>query len=343
MPSFYIMALGLVPDGEAGGAESCRLIPRAWGVAIFDWALLATQHKMHVPYQLADSYANSCNLEFRVKADTADAAVQSFRSITVALLASGVAPFGVPMVSTHSINDFSNISGAACDENDPRHGQAKRIASKEEVVEIWPAATSSGGMAALGATRRVSAKLVAEATREAELWRDLVKKQPVLHVLEDTILSVPQTTNMGQGILQMWTGLESLFPKVQSEVSFKLALYLAQLQGASKSRLAYFNKAKKAYNIRSKIAHGGSLRDDTEQNREKWSSNWALLIDAYKAILVRRGLPDEEELIAELLRDADEAGGDANPRPPSGLPSRLPSTRPPGERAAARPATSSGP
>lgn len=212
---------------------------------------------MHVPYQLADSYSRSCNLEFQVEADTADAAVQDFRAINLALLASGVTPFVVPIVSTHSINDFSNISGAARDENDPRHDRAKRIASKAEVVEIWPAAMSSGGLAALSATRRVSAGVVGEAVREAELWRNLVKRQPVLRVLEDTILSVPQTTNIGQGILQMWTGLESLFPKVQTEVSFRLALYLAQLQGGAKSRLMYFNNAKKAYGVRSKVAHGG--------------------------------------------------------------------------------------
>lgn len=63
---------------------------------------------------------------------------------------------------------------------------------------------------------------------------------------------------------------------------------------------------------------GESLRDDTEQNRAKWSSSWALLVDAYKAILNRRGLPDEEDLIDELLRGADEAGGDVGHQPKSG-------------------------
>lgn len=301
------MAMGLVPDGEGGGTASCQMVPRRWDVAIFDWAYLTTEHNMHFPYQMADSYARSCNLEFAIEANSHSDAITRFRSINLSLLALGTAPFAIPMISTHSINDFSNIYGAAIDPSDARHERAKAIWSKNETVEVWGVPGASGGMGAIGTSRTISASQVEQAVAEAELWRRLVGKQPVLRLIEDTILSVPQTADLGQGILQMWTGLESLFPRVQTEVSFRIALYLAQLRGATSGRLEYFNQVKKAYGVRSKVAHGGSLREKTKENHVKWTASWQVLVDAYRAILKRHGLPDDETLIGELLQDADRS------------------------------------
>src|SRR4051794_8744976 len=102
MPTYYLMALGLFPDGSPVDSGACRLVPRTWGVAIFDWAYVSSEHRMHVPFTVADNYAHSCNLEFAIEAESPTAALDYFRSVNVALLAANVAAFGVPTISTHS-------------------------------------------------------------------------------------------------------------------------------------------------------------------------------------------------------------------------------------------------
>jgi hypothetical protein len=98
-------------------------------------------------------------------------------------------------------------------------------------------------------------------------------------------------------------GWNPIFPKVQSEVSFRLALYLAQLQSPLGDRQDFFHRAKRSYGDRSKVAHGGVIKP--KGGMDPWSEAWSILTHTVRAILVRRNIPTEEELIQELLVAAD--------------------------------------
>lgn len=99
--------------------------------------------------------------------------------------------------------------------------------------------------------------------------------------------------------------MEALFPKVSTEVSFRLALYLAQLQQIELPS-EVFQRTRAAYNLRSRIAHSGPKITDTQ-----WREAWDLLISAASAILQRGRLPSEDELLNEILTKHDESSDQA--------------------------------
>jgi hypothetical protein len=82
-----------------------------------------------------------------------------------------------------------------------------------------------------------------------------------------------------------------------------MALYLAQLASNSTDRIAYHDKIRAAYNLRSQIAHGSKSKVDTND----WAEAWALLMDCFRAVVRRNGLPAEKELLAELLQGEAKA------------------------------------
>lgn len=301
VPTYYFMVQGLIPDESNAELQSgpFRIIPRRWQIGIWDWALLSTEHDLKVPYQLADLAAQTVNLEIAVQATDTSAAVSLVRALRVFLAANRVFPISTPTISTHSINDFSGIKQFASDPTDQRHERAKTLATGED--RVWMAGVR-GGTIHMGpdqSTRRVDAGTFANAARAAVAWVRLLADAPQLRVLEDAALTAPEIANLGQGILQMWTGLESLFPTIHSELSFRLALYLAQLEPSC--RLDRFKEAKDAYKIRSKVAHGHDLSEPTEQNRESWTACWSLLHSTAQAILARGEMPSTDVLENELL------------------------------------------
>jgi hypothetical protein len=63
-------------------------------------------------------------------------------------------------------------------------------------------------------------------------------------------------------IMLLWSGIEGLL-SVDAEISRRLALYAAlMLRGSSDEKLAFFDKVKKAYSVRSKVVHGGALKPE---------------------------------------------------------------------------------
>jgi hypothetical protein len=95
----------------------------------------------------------------------------------------------------------------------------------------------------------------------------------------------------------IWTGIESLFEEVQSEVSFRLALYIAKmLEGDDKAKCkAAFEQTKKLYNIRSKIVHGGKIK---KEDIDRCVSESAMLLNRLiKKCAVENKMPKSDELI----------------------------------------------
>src|SRR5260370_42645851 len=99
----------------------------------------------------------------------------------------------------------------------------------------------------------------------------------------DAALSTVMMGSLSQSILHMWCAIESLFPSVGAERSFRVSLYLSQLVSQGAGRRGYFEKVKKGYNTRSKIAHGAKH----EASINEWKAAWEIVTDTFNA-LVRR-------------------------------------------------------
>jgi hypothetical protein len=311
---YYALAQGPTPDDGDVDAHPFALVARKWGVGIVDWAFLATKHDLGVPYQVSDALARSVNLEVTVEAKDPGRAIEEIRAVQTCLYARGSMPFSTPILSTHSINDFSNIHGAAHSADDPRHERAAAIWAGAERVRTWPILSPPTVAVPPEASRGISASMFVTAAKEAPRWLEMVAEQPRLRVLEDALLSAPSVPNVGQGILQMWTGLESLFPTVQTEVSFRLALALTQMKPGGLDRVERFKSIRKAYGFRSKVAHGADMRNATETNLAKWTATWQIMTGTVRALLDRSTLPSEEELIVELLASNEPPTTEADRR-----------------------------
>jgi hypothetical protein len=113
----------------------------------------------------------------------------------------------------------------------------------------------------------------------------------------DAAVAAPTLGDLGQSLLHIWTGLEALFPSVSSEVTFRIALYIAQLTDIGADRLSRYEAVRTAYSIRSKVAHG----TNTAVRIDEWNQAWKLLMDCLNALHRRESLPSEKELLTELL------------------------------------------
>ena len=102
---------------------------------------------------------------------------------------------------------------------------------------------------------------------------------------------------MSQLLLHIWAAIEALFPRVSTEVSFRVALYLSQRTSPEEGRLSYLKRIQSAYRIRNAVAHGtsDSIRHD------QWVDAWELLLGAVRSVIRSRGLPTEDQLLSELL------------------------------------------
>ncbi|QPF82696.1 hypothetical protein IC762_23505 [Bradyrhizobium genosp. L] len=60
-------------------------------------------------------------------------------------------------------------------------------------------------------------------------------------------------------LLLAWSGLEALF-RTETELSFRLCLYIANLLKSGSEREEMFERLRQSYNARSKVAHGSGAR-----------------------------------------------------------------------------------
>jgi hypothetical protein len=70
------------------------------------------------------------------------------------------------------------------------------------------------------------------------------------------------------GLLIAWSGLEALF-KTDQELSFRLCLYIANFLKKGSERTEVFERLRRSYSARSKVAHGAGARiDDIHEHAE---------------------------------------------------------------------------
>ncbi|MER8003998.1 hypothetical protein [Streptomyces sp. NPDC095613] len=308
MGRYYVPLSGLIPHDltEPVWAGDYAFIARKWDVSIFDWAELQSKHKLHISYTAGDLLLKSCNMEIAVTASSVDDARDKILAFHVVMYARGFHPFSVQLVSSYSINDYAGICSRKSSHGLELlpEGMRTGITSATDCVEVWPAPYASGAAFRKEAlARTVTHDLLAQVVDDIDRWNNLRSRYPVCRFLERVLMSSPVVADTGQSLLHVWTGLESIFPKVQSEVSFRLALYLAQLQSPLGDRQDFFQRAKRSYGDRSKVAHGGELK--SRDGADPWMEAWSILTHTVRALLNRQCILTEEELIQELLVAAD--------------------------------------
>lgn len=299
--SFYFPLLFLLPNfsGDSVEAGAFEIAKRRWDTSIFDLATLATKHRLHLSYQAMDVFLSRCNMELCISGQTSlEEASVTFRSFRLALYAMGVSPFISPFVTTYSINDYSGINSRDSEslrENLPP-GMEEGLTSETGTLEAWPLELSFQCMIISDALE-LSKKTITEAAEKARAWLALSASSGSLRSIEETANAAPKILPADQSVLHVWSAIEALFPSIRSELTFRIALYLAQLAESGSARLEVYERVRSSYKLRSNITHGSQRKVSAEQ----WQQTWKLLTDAYNAVIRRGHLPTEEELVAELL------------------------------------------
>lgn len=301
MQAFYYPLLFLTPDFEGTSIEAgpFRIAKRLWQTSTFDLATLATKHRLHMPCQAMDVLLSRCNLELCIEEQSSrEEATTAFQSFRLALYTCGVSPFLSPFITTYSINEYSGINSR--DSESLRKtlypGMEKGLTSEAGTLEAWPFELSFQCVVSEKG-RRITKDVVIHAAEKAEAWRALVAANKPLRIVEETANAAPKILPLEQSILHIWSAMEALFPKVSTEVTFKIALYLAQLTKEGSERLAMYDHVRALYVLRSKIAHGSA----NTVGMEEWRQTWELLTEACNAVIRRGCLPEEKQLINELL------------------------------------------
>lgn len=296
---FYVTTTSRNPVAEFDG-PSLILRPRKWNVSIFDWTYLAVTppHRLNVEYQLIDVLTKTCDVSIGLR-DAADhsEAKRKFSALRAMSCALGVEPLIAQFVGTHPLDALSAINGAPADSEDPRHATAATVRSGEDPVEVWWNQPTLGLLPS-GTRVFLDSESAQAAAELLQAWVDICDQMPRLRVLEEVLVSAPVSTSYPQATMSVWGALESLFPSVQTEVTYRVAMYLTQLVRPP-DPLAYLKSVRSAYAQRSRIAHGSvsSARDEIAA----WQGAWALLCDATLAITRRGVLPTEEDLTREML------------------------------------------
>lgn len=303
--TFCFPLLFLRPDTkwESVLSESpFRLARRLWETSTFDLATLASTHKLHISYQLMDVMLHRCNLELQIDCNDLEDATDWLSSFLLGLYIQGRSPTIAPFATNYSINEYSGINARDGYQVERLpEGMRTGITSEQSTVEAWPIQLSFSCLT-VSDNLEISPEVFTTAASTAKKWRILESRVPTLRVVRDAAQNAPLLPSRDQSLLHIWCALEALFPKVSTEVSFRIALYLSQLQHTSPRR-EFFNLVRDAYNIRSRVAHG-SYRGITEK---EWKQSWDLLCWSVVAILKRENLPDENTLLQEILQNVDDS------------------------------------
>jgi hypothetical protein len=277
------------------------LIPRLWDVSIFDWAELGAHHRLHIEFSAGDLALKSCNSEIAVDSESLESAISRLRNIHAMLYVFGIAPFSVQLMSDYSVNQYAGINSRKSSDGKellPK-GMREGITTLTNTVEVWGSPYFANPRIAGGLSNNVSPAAFIAAVDAAAKWSRICDCHPVCKLFGNVLITAPTMPTADQSILHMWTGLEALFPGVQTELSFRLALYLAQLQAVHGNRVMLFERARLSYRDRSAVAHGASPK--RKGKRDPWLAAWLIMTETARAIVQRDGVPSEEELVKELL------------------------------------------
>ncbi|WP_151175882.1 hypothetical protein [Hypericibacter terrae] len=304
--SYFVPCVSVLPgfDELSINVQGYRLHRRAWEVSTFDLATLATRHKLHLPYQLMDVFLSGpTHLEIEITAassrEDAMSRIERFRAM---LYINGVSPFIIPFVASHSFNHYAGINSRDSDLLISKlpEGMRSGIVSASSSVEVWPYELSLMTLVARE-SKPVTAEIAHRAAWQAQQARSLEQKHPELAAVRFALTAAPQITQLGSSLLHLWTGMESLFPNVRAEVSFRISLLLAELVSPIASPSVVYEAAKRSYTHRSNAAHGNLKKIGDEE----WREAWELLCNCLLAVLHRGDLPGESALLTAMLAKSE--------------------------------------
>jgi hypothetical protein len=307
MQSYFFPCLGINPKFDESLWESGNVAVRRrlFSTSSFDLATLAASHNLHVPHQLMDVYLSDCHLEFEIRgAQDFQQATDQMQVLRMLFYLKGLAPFLVPFCTTYSVNEYSGIN--ARDSETLRKELSPEmqtgLTSESGKLEAWAVDMSMLLLRTEGQPQEVTTRMCEKVVSEFSRWDQLEKKHPTLSLVRKMTNSAPMIPDEGSSILHMWQALESLFPSVNAELSFRLSLLISQLCAGLEIPSNMYQYAKAAYNVRSKIAHGAGLKEGKEGTY--WFRAWWILRTCLQAIIEREDLPTEESLFEELLDDS---------------------------------------
>jgi hypothetical protein len=301
MANYFFPCLILVPRFDDISLKFGNIIVhrRLWDTSTFDLATLETKHVLHLPYQLMDVFLRACHIEIEINGHSQrDAAFNEMQLIRTLLYLRGVSPFMIPFATTHSINDYSGINSRDSDSLRDKLPEAlkKGLTSESGTLEAWYC-DRTWTLVRDASVIDVNPESFASVTSQLTSWRNIEREYPTVNIVRRLFNFAPMIPDDGASILQIWQGIESLFPSVQTEVTFRLALLISQLCSPIQQRTATYKEAKRLYITRSKITHGALAKISDGA----WATHWAMLRLCLRAILVRGKLPGEEELMSELM------------------------------------------
>ena len=254
-----------------------------------------SRHILKVPCEILNIYFNKCNLEVTLEAEDVNEAILKYKCFRALLYSNGITPYISPCVCSHSldqINSMAENGGMAILASDSLGCCAK---SNSRHLEIYPIDTCFETIMLEGD----NSKTLAVGTAINTIWEffKLYKKYTTSHEIRsiiDGMILAPQIPIKEQSLLYIWTVLESLFPQVNSEVSFRMSLYISHLFYKSKDT---YDEVKKSYNIRSRVAHG-SVKNISYEN---WNQTWRILCFVSTYIFINGKIPTEAEIIERIF------------------------------------------
>ena len=170
------------------------------------------------------------------------------------------------------------------------------LTSETGRVEAWPVELSFQCVT-LWDKMNVAAEMFTRAADKADQWAKVLAACPAARAFGQAVLSAPLVVPQSQSVLHLWCALESLFPSVSAELSFRVALYLSQMTTTGPDRKRCFEKVKKGYNVRSRIAHGAKQ----EVTVEEWCDAWGIVTDTLDAVMRNGKVPKEDAILDGLF------------------------------------------
>lgn len=299
MPDFFFPCWIVIPKFEETTISSGRFAvsKRLWQTSTFDLATLATKHQLHLSYQMMEVLLSSANCELRVSATSREEAIEAADVLKVLLCINGVTPFVLPFVATHSVNDYSGINSRDSEllRDSLPDGLKSGLRSDSCQIEVWPNDLTLHTIHYK--KRELTEAAFQKAAGEWPQWNSLEGSHKELRIAREALQAAPAMKHLSSSILQIWQGIESLFPDVKSELTFRLALLLAQLAAPLGVRKDIYSASRKSYDRRSAIIHGSGKQIEMAD----WTDAWDLLVLAFRAVLHRKELPTEKFLLQELL------------------------------------------
>jgi hypothetical protein len=301
LPSYYFPCLGISgPEAETVPRDGVILRRRLFEPSSFDFATLGGFHGLQFKWQMLDLFVSQCGVEIEIT-DVPDfaAAQERIRLLQAMLYVHWVTPFIVPFGLTHGMRDYSGINSRDSDalrEKLPPELQVG-FTSADGHIEGWlhePALEC----VSIPSKGSVTAETFAAAAASADQWLVLEREFAPLSAARRALQAAATMQDVPSSLLHVWQGLEALFPNVSSELSFRLALLIAQLCAPVRNdRMKTYRVAKGSYGQPSRVAHG----DGSKVDFQAWLDAWDLLVLCLSACLERRGLPTEDALTSELL------------------------------------------